>query len=72
MNATVREILAGREQPNVGEMATEFAHAAEQLYFASRAWPTLPPGRAGELDGVGNQLEGLRRALGDMRMAMRK
>ena len=71
MNSEALYIGLRRDQP-ANELAMEFAHAAEQLHIASRTWPTLPPTRVGELDGVGNQLEGLRRALGDMRSAMRK
>jgi hypothetical protein len=72
VNAAVREILVGREHPEVGESSTSFSHGAEVLATATRSWSVLPPTNAAELDTVGNQLEGLRRSLGDLRTALRK
>ncbi len=72
MNAVVREIMIAREQPAVGEVATQFAHAAEVLCTATRSWPVLPPTTRAELDAVANQAEGLRIALVQMRCSMKK
>lgn len=72
MNAIVREILVGREHPEIGESSTAFAHAAEILATATRAWSVVPPANVAELDSIGNQVEGLRRSLGDLRIALRK
>ena len=68
----VRDILIGRQQPQLGEVATQFAHAAEILHTATRSWPVLPPTTRAELDAVTNQTEGLRRALIDMRSTLQK
>jgi hypothetical protein len=77
MNAAYAQVRAAAAAEHHTEhyteaVATEFAHAAEVLHTATRSWPVLPPCTRSELDAVGHQLEGLRRALGDMRMALQK
>lgn len=43
--------------------------AAECLATATRAWRTVAPTTRAEIDAVGSQLEGMRIALGNLRIA---
>ena len=66
---------AHREQyaeANAGYSAACFAEAADRLATASRAWRTLAPTSAAEIDAIANQLEGMRIAVGNLRIAMQK
>ena len=72
MNSTVKDIVLGLENPHVGDVAMNFAHAAETLSVATRDWSVIPPRSAAELDFATAQLEGLRRGIVDLKTALRK
>lgn len=50
--------------------AAQFAHAAERLYVASRAWSTIQPCSRAEIDAIGMQVEGLRHSLIGLRQSI--
>jgi hypothetical protein len=50
--------------------AAWFAASAETLATASRAWRTLPPTSRAELDAIASHVEGLRRGIIELRMAL--
>lgn len=71
MNAsTLREIGSGHRYRPAGETAADVAAAASVLATATRSWSSLPPTSIAEVDAIGNQLEGCRRALRDLRLAI--
>ena len=72
MNDAVKDIILGRQNPNIGETATLLAHGSEVLAIATRAWAVLPPTSLAEIDSIGHQLEGIRRGLGDLRTAIQQ
>lgn len=72
MNASVKDVILGMQNPHVGDVAMNFAHAAETLSVATRDWSVIPPRSAAELDFAAAQLEGMRRGIVDLKTALRK
>ena len=72
MNAAVKDVILGMENPHVGDVALNFSHAAEVLSVATRDWSIVPPRSACELEFAAIQLEGMRRSLVDLKSAMQK
>jgi len=48
------------------------AHGAEVLATAVRSWATLPPETPAAIDAAATQVEGIRRAIGELRTTMHK
>ena len=70
MNATaIRDIRSGRRFRSVCDAAAEFAAAADVLHTATQAWLSLTPTRYGA-DAISNHLEGMRRVLTDLKLAL--
>lgn len=61
-----------QREAQAAQQAALISSAAERLATATRAWRTLGPTTRAEIDAIGNQLEGMRIALGNLRIASLK